>query len=67
MFLPRNVDLNQLAELALSGSRPWSLEVLSYLFVFQIQSAFKFIGPYHPITWLNSSCVNKKIVEPFSN
>ncbi|ONI33588.1 hypothetical protein PRUPE_1G434300 [Prunus persica] len=27
MFLPRNVDLNQLAELALSGSRPWSLEV----------------------------------------
>ncbi|XP_050126884.1 uncharacterized protein LOC126603904 isoform X4 [Malus sylvestris] len=27
MFLPRNVDINQLAEIALSGSRPWSLEV----------------------------------------
>lgn len=27
MFLPRNVDINQLAELALSTSPPWSLEV----------------------------------------
>ncbi|KAM1088965.1 hypothetical protein ACFX19_017008 [Malus domestica] len=27
MFLPRNVDINQLAEIALSGSQPWSLEV----------------------------------------
>lgn len=27
MFLPRNVDLNQLAELALSANPPWSLEV----------------------------------------
>ncbi|KAH7679443.1 trimethylguanosine synthase protein [Dioscorea alata] len=27
MFLPRNVDLNQLAELALSATPPWSLEV----------------------------------------
>lgn len=27
MFLPRNVDLNQLAELSLSASPPWSLEV----------------------------------------
>ncbi|XP_024930719.3 uncharacterized protein LOC107419946 isoform X6 [Ziziphus jujuba] len=27
MFLPRNVDLNQLAELSLSVSPPWSLEV----------------------------------------
>uniref|UniRef100_A0A1J3D497 Trimethylguanosine synthase n=1 Tax=Noccaea caerulescens TaxID=107243 RepID=A0A1J3D497_NOCCA len=27
MFLPRNVDVNQLAELALSTSPPWSLEV----------------------------------------
>ncbi|CAL1396053.1 unnamed protein product [Linum trigynum] len=27
MFLPRNVDLNQLAELALSADPPWSLEV----------------------------------------
>ncbi|CAN8288650.1 unnamed protein product [Cochlearia groenlandica] len=26
MFLPRNVDINQLAELALSTSPPWSLE-----------------------------------------
>lgn len=27
MFLPRNVDIDQLAELALSASPPWSLEV----------------------------------------
>ncbi|KAK8347471.1 hypothetical protein V6Z12_A06G019600 [Gossypium hirsutum] len=27
MFLPRNVDLNQLAELSLSAQPPWSLEV----------------------------------------
>ncbi|XP_062019683.1 uncharacterized protein LOC133736263 isoform X2 [Rosa rugosa] len=27
MFLPRNVDVNQLAELSLSGTPPWSLEV----------------------------------------
>ncbi|XP_050365714.1 uncharacterized protein LOC126784284 [Argentina anserina] len=27
MFLPRNVDINQLAELSLSGTPPWSLEV----------------------------------------
>ncbi|KAK8513839.1 hypothetical protein V6N13_005025 [Hibiscus sabdariffa] len=27
MFLPRNVDLNQLAEMALSAQPPWSLEV----------------------------------------
>ncbi|OVA15669.1 WW domain [Macleaya cordata] len=27
MFLPRNVDLNQLAELSLSAHPPWSLEV----------------------------------------
>ncbi|CAK7347535.1 unnamed protein product [Dovyalis caffra] len=27
MFLPRNVDLNQLAELCFSSSPPWSLEV----------------------------------------
>ncbi|KAF2309807.1 hypothetical protein GH714_005214 [Hevea brasiliensis] len=27
MFLPRNVDLNQLAELSLSADHPWSLEV----------------------------------------
>ncbi|XP_054799408.1 uncharacterized protein LOC129303879 [Prosopis cineraria] len=27
MFLPRNVDLNQLAELSLSACPPWSLEV----------------------------------------
>lgn len=27
MFLPRNVNVNQLAELALSASPPWSLEV----------------------------------------
>uniref|UniRef100_A0A5B6Z4X3 Trimethylguanosine synthase n=1 Tax=Davidia involucrata TaxID=16924 RepID=A0A5B6Z4X3_DAVIN len=27
MFLPRNVDLNQLAELSLSNNPPWSLEV----------------------------------------
>ncbi|KAL6504883.1 hypothetical protein OROHE_023641 [Orobanche hederae] len=27
MFLPRNCDINQLAELALSASPPWSLEV----------------------------------------
>ncbi|RXH91686.1 hypothetical protein DVH24_020709 [Malus domestica] len=26
MFLPRNVDINQLAEIALSRSQPWSLE-----------------------------------------
>ena len=28
MFLPRNVDLNQLAELCLSSHPPWALEVL---------------------------------------
>ncbi|XWS24231.1 hypothetical protein CRYUN_Cryun28dG0083100 [Craigia yunnanensis] len=27
MFLPRNVDLNQLAELSLSAQPPWSLEI----------------------------------------
>lgn len=27
MFLPRNVDINQLAELSLSAVPPWSLEV----------------------------------------
>ncbi|GAV89828.1 Methyltransf_15 domain-containing protein, partial [Cephalotus follicularis] len=27
VFLPRNIDLNQLAELALSANAPWSLEV----------------------------------------
>ncbi|KAK4374341.1 hypothetical protein RND71_005018 [Anisodus tanguticus] len=27
MFLPRNVDINQLAELSLSANPPWSLEV----------------------------------------
>lgn len=27
MFLPRNVNLNQLAELSLSANPPWSLEV----------------------------------------
>ncbi|KAK6160697.1 hypothetical protein DH2020_004078 [Rehmannia glutinosa] len=27
MFLPRNVDINQLAELSLSATPPWSLEV----------------------------------------
>eukprot|EP00268_Persea_americana_P049480 TRINITY_DN5308_c0_g1_i3.p1 TRINITY_DN5308_c0_g1~~TRINITY_DN5308_c0_g1_i3.p1 ORF type:complete len:613 (-),score=132.55 TRINITY_DN5308_c0_g1_i3:518-2356(-) len=27
MFLPRNVDLNQLAEISLSANPPWSLEV----------------------------------------
>lgn len=27
IFLPRNVDLNQLAELALSANPPWLLEV----------------------------------------
>ncbi|XP_019156764.1 PREDICTED: uncharacterized protein LOC109153322 isoform X4 [Ipomoea nil] len=27
MFLPKNVDINQLAELALSANPPWSLEV----------------------------------------
>ncbi|XP_059636362.1 uncharacterized protein LOC132278563 isoform X2 [Cornus florida] len=27
MFLPRNIDLNQLAELSLSNNPPWSLEV----------------------------------------
>lgn len=34
MFLPRNVDLNQLAELSLSAHPPWALEVfLPSLFV----------------------------------
>lgn len=27
MFLPRNVDINQLAEMSLSANPPWSLEV----------------------------------------
>lgn len=27
MFLPRNVDINQLAEFSLSALPPWSLEV----------------------------------------
>ncbi|KAJ6679101.1 S-ADENOSYLMETHIONINE-DEPENDENT METHYLTRANSFERASE RELATED [Salix purpurea] len=27
MFLPRNIDLNQLAELCLTSNPPWSLEV----------------------------------------
>ncbi|CAA0822133.1 S-adenosyl-L-methionine-dependent methyltransferases superfamily protein [Striga hermonthica] len=32
MFLPRNVDINQLAQLALSATPPWSLEVeMNYL------------------------------------
>ncbi|XP_070669619.1 uncharacterized protein [Malus domestica] len=31
MFLPRNVDINQLAEIALSGSQPWSLEEVERL------------------------------------
>lgn len=31
MFLPRNVDLNQLAELSLTANPPWSLEVFSFL------------------------------------
>ncbi|PWA13617.1 WW domain-containing protein [Artemisia annua] len=27
MFLPRNVDIDQLAELSLSANPPWALEV----------------------------------------
>lgn len=33
MFLPRNVDINQLAELSLSAVPPWSLEV-PFIFLF---------------------------------
>ena len=33
MFLPRNVDFNQLAELSLSTNPPWSLEVLGLIFM----------------------------------
>lgn len=32
MFLPRNVDINQLAELALSTYPPWSLEASVFYF-----------------------------------
>jgi hypothetical protein len=31
MFLPRNTDLNQLAELALSVDPPWSLEACIFI------------------------------------
>lgn len=40
MFLPRNVDINQLAELCLSATPPWSLEVLLHLLLFIISMHF---------------------------
>jgi len=36
MFLPRNVNFNQLAELSLSASPPWSLEVISTFCLFDM-------------------------------
>ncbi|KAK7845620.1 trimethylguanosine synthase [Quercus suber] len=43
MFLPRNVDLNQLAELCLSAHPPWALEVdLLILFIWRAFSKYSF-------------------------
>jgi RNA cap guanine-N2 methyltransferase len=36
MFLPRNTDLNQLAELALSVDPPWSLEACFFITFFEV-------------------------------
>ena len=39
MFLPRNIDLNQLADMALSVDPPWTVEVkliLMFLCLFKI-------------------------------
>ncbi|XP_042056735.1 uncharacterized protein LOC121801328 isoform X1 [Salvia splendens] len=39
MFLPRNVDINQLAELSLSALPPWSLEVpFTFLYILIVSS-----------------------------
>ena len=35
MFLPKNVNLDQLAEMALSSNPPWSLEVRIFIFISQ--------------------------------
>ncbi|KAJ3697142.1 hypothetical protein LUZ61_000847 [Rhynchospora tenuis] len=44
MFLPRNTDLNQLAELALSVDPPWSLEACYFLLTFLLNSLFSAMG-----------------------
>ncbi|VVA92741.1 unnamed protein product [Arabis nemorensis] len=40
MFLPRNVDINQLAELALSTTPPWSLEASGNPQCFQVEKNY---------------------------
>jgi len=47
MFLPRNVDINQLAELALSTSPPWSLEAS----VFFLSLSYMVDYIYEHILW----------------
>lgn len=49
MFLPRNVDINELAELSLSANPPWSLEVFiqhSKLFKVTKRMGFTVIDSY---------------------
>lgn len=46
MFLPRNVDVNQIAELALSANPPWSVEVEKNF----LNGKFKAITAYFSVT-----------------
>lgn len=44
MFLPRNTDLNQLAEVALSVDPPWSLEACYLLTCYQYPDRWNIFG-----------------------
>ncbi|MED6145946.1 hypothetical protein PIB30_029800 [Stylosanthes scabra] len=57
MFLPRNVDFNQLAELSLSASPPWSLEVEKV----HLNGKLKAITAYFSDTRVGGCSVNKHI------
>ncbi|XP_057720607.1 uncharacterized protein LOC130935065 [Arachis stenosperma] len=57
MFLPRNVDFNQLAELSLSTSPPWSLEVEKV----HLNGKLKAITAYFSDTRVGGCSMNKHI------
>ncbi|CAK9135324.1 unnamed protein product [Ilex paraguariensis] len=55
MFLPRNVDINHLAELSLSVSPPWSLEVIVLDLPVYLASLFLFSAKHINSRWRRTS------------